>query len=231
MSGVVAGIALGPALPSTAPVIGLRGTGDLSHPDTPGTRQIGSPITLDIPGNGAFWFRDVDRVGESSCTYNKEALSIHGSGPKTIVLNPMQTACWYIVDTMGQTIPAGDWETLLDVSVISAEYSVTFQIWNADSHTVAGSPIGSCNSQSISGGDIQCLIPSVPAQALTSNQIVRIVIAFSTGLGTVSITYDDAASTSDSRATLPIPEFGDIAIPVLAVVVVSVLARRRRRQV
>jgi len=70
----------------------------------------------------------------------------------------------------------------------------------------------------------------VGAQALGANEEVRIYIAHSSAAGSVIISYDDADTTGDSRATLPIPEFTDIAIPAaLGLIVLAVIRRRRKR--
>lgn len=216
MTGILDGV--GPA-----PVRSLRAPSDNTNP---WPSQVHQPIALDISGNGVFWFRDTDST-ETSCTRNKVAMSTQGSGlAKTISLNAGDTACWYIDETSGQTIPAGDWETLLDIPLSTTTYDVRLEVWTKG----GGIPelIGSCTFTT-TGDDVRCPVTLVAQKIIASNQVIRIVVANS-GAGTVSIVYDDVASTGDSRATLPIPEFGDIAIPVLAVIAVSVIVRRRRRE-
>jgi len=195
-----------------------------------GTRGAEDPVVLDVSGNGVFWFRDTNHATETECTFNKVAKSTKGPGPaKTISLSTGQTACWYVDETTGQTIPTGSWETLLDVTVSSAEYDVRFQIWNKNTDTIAET-IGACNDVTTQGDDVQCLITSVAQKSITSDQVVRVVIAHSFASGTISIDYDDGDSSGDSRTTLPIPEFRDLLIPATFVVVVFVVIRRRSQR-
>jgi hypothetical protein len=186
---------------------------------------------FDISGNGPFWFRDTNHATEIACTTNKVAKSVKGAGPvKQITLSTGQSACWYVDETTSQTIPAGSWETLLDITTSGGgvEYDVLLQIWNMDANTVAET-VGSCVDITTTGDDVQCLVTGVLSKSLTSQQVVRIVIAHSFASGTVTIDYDDADSSGDSRTTLPIPEFSDIALPLVIVFVLIVVVRRRRR--
>jgi hypothetical protein len=202
---------------------------------TRGTRGVEAgpdpPIVFDISGNGPFWFRDTNHATEIACTTNKVAKSVKGAGPvKQITLSTGQSACWYVDETTSQTIPAGSWETLLDITTSGGgvEYDVLLQIWNMDANTVAET-VGSCVDITTTGDDVQCLVTGVLSKSLTSQQVVRIVIAHSFASGTVTIDYDDADSSGDSRTTLPIPEFSDIALPLVIVFVLIVVVRRRRR--
>jgi MYXO-CTERM domain-containing protein len=186
---------------------------------------------MDVSGNGAFWFRDTNHATETACTYNKVASSTKGSGPaKTITLNTGESACWYVDSTAGATIPTGIWETLLDLSNSGgADYNVSLEIWNLDTNTVAET-IQSCNDQTSFGNDIRCFLDPVAQKVLTGTQVVRLVFVHSAASGTVSIEYDDSDSTGDSRTTLPIPEFSDVAPAALAVVVLLLAVRARRRR-
>jgi len=197
-----------------------------------GTRSSPEPpVVMDVSGNGPFWFRDTNHATENACTYNKVASSTKGSGPaKMLNLSTTETACWYVDATTGQTIPTGVWETLMDISNTGgADYDVLIQIWNLDTNNVAET-IQMCNDQTSFGDDIRCFADPVAQKTLSSTQVVRIVFAHSAASGTVTIEYDDSDTTGDSRATLPIPEFGEVAITaMLAVFVVLASTYRRRR--
>jgi len=66
------------------------------------------------------YFRNADHATEVGCTANKVASPAQGAGPvASISLGPGQDACWYADARRGTTIPAGDWESLLDVSLSS----------------------------------------------------------------------------------------------------------------
>lgn len=199
-----------------------------------GTRSSPSPpITLDVSGNGVFFLRDTNHGTEVACTHNKRATSTKGTGPvKSITLNTGESACWYLDETQGKTIPTGTWETLLDLSSsASPAYSVSIQIWNLGPNTVAETVV-QCLDQTTFGDDVRCFVDSVPQKNLGGSQVVRVLVAYASGSGTVTIEYDDADTTGDSRATLPIPEFGEVGVPIVVAVllVVAVTARRWRRR-
>ena len=79
------------------------------------------------------------------------------------------------------------------------------------------------------GSDVTITTSSLAAQSLNSNQRFRFKITLVTGAtegGSISISYNGASGgSSDSRATIPIPEFEEVAIP-LAVVLILVPATR-----
>ena len=128
-------------------------------------------------------------------------------------------------DTVDSDYPHFD----LEYGPRPVEYDVRIEIWNVATDTVS-STIGSCLNVVTRGDDVQCLVSGVGAQALGANEEVRIYIAHSSAAGSVIISYDDADTTGDSRATLPIPEFTDIAIPAaLGLIVLAVIRRRRKR--
>jgi len=191
------------------------------------------PVVLDVSGNGVFFLRDTNHGTEVACTYNKQAIWTKGAGPvKSITLNAGESACWYIDETRGKTIPTGTWETLLDLSSSgSPAYNVSLQIWNLGPNTVAETVV-QCLDQTAFGDDVRCFADSVPQKNLGGSQVVRVLVAYASGSGTVTIEYDDADTTGDSRLTLPIPEFGDVGLPIVVAVflVVAMTARRCRRR-
>src|SRR2546426_12720114 len=111
---------------------------------------------------------------------------------KTMVLEAGNTACWYIDETSGATIPAGGWETLLDVwpGGTGAAYDVKMEVWNKDTDTVA-EQIVACTAITTFGNDVECFATGVPRKTLTSNQVVRVYIVNSGSGPSVSIEYDD----------------------------------------
>ena len=186
------------------------------------------PISLDVSGNGVFFLRDTNHGTEVACTHNKRAISTKGTGPvKSVALGTGESACWYIDETQGKTIPTGTWETLLDLSSSgSPAYSVSIQIWNLGPNTVAETVV-QCLDQTTFGDDVRCFLDSVPQKNLGGAQVVRVLVAFASGSGTVTIEYDDADTTGDSRVTLPIPEFGDVGLPIVAAIIFLFVATSR----
>jgi len=125
------------------------------------------------------------------------------------------------------------WIDYANIVSAAAEYDVYLQIWNLDTNTVAET-IGFCLDLTTRGEDLQCLVSGVAAKTVASNQVVRIRIAHSSALGTVRISYDDWDTTGDSRMTIPppvgIPEFQDVVLPMLAMVLVPIAWRRYHRR-
>ncbi len=196
-----------------------------------GTRGTPGPIVMDVPGNQKYYFHNTDHSTETACTYNKVADTTHGPGPVvTITLAPGEDACWYIDETTGTTIPAGTWETLLDISSggSGAAYDVEFDIWDLSTHGI-DTVIGSCTNVQDFGDDRNCQVTGVAEQTIGSTQVVRVSVTNSGSGPTVSIQIDGADTTGDSRATLPIPEFQDLFVPVAIVGFIYLVGRRRRR--
>ena len=109
------------------------------------------------------------------------------------------------------------------------DYGVYLDIWDMTADSVRA-PIGSCLGLTMSSDDVQCLISGAAAQTIASNEVVRIRVVHSGTAGTVSIDYDDADLTGDSRVTIPVPEFEEVALPVLATVLVPLVWRWSHRR-
>ncbi|MGI0148437.1 MAG: hypothetical protein ACREDF_02735, partial [Thermoplasmata archaeon] len=110
-------------------------------------------------------------------------------------------------------------------------YNMYLQIWDKSTDSVRAT-IGSCLGVTAAGDDQQCLLSSVASQTIASNEVVRIRVVHSGSAGTISVDYDNVDPTGNSRVTVPIPEFAEIAIPLAGVFFVAVVARRaasRRR--
>jgi len=127
-----------------------------------------------------------------------------------------------------------EWATIgvsLNPSSWSVEYDVYLDVWDKPTNTVK-TAIGSCLNVVTTGNDVQCLVSGVAQQVLDSDDVVRIRVTHSSPAGTVTIEYDDADSTGDSRVTIPtsIPEFGDVALPVLATVLMPIVWRWSHRR-
>ncbi|MGI0150040.1 MAG: hypothetical protein ACREDF_10995, partial [Thermoplasmata archaeon] len=129
-------------------------------------------------------------------------------------------------------IPTGTWESLLDLSSSgSPAYDVAIQIWNLGPNTVAETVV-QCSGQTTFGDDVRCFLDSVPQKNLGGSQVVRILVAYASGSGTVTIEYDDADTTGDSRLTLPIPEIDTFGLSLMAAMalVLGLTTRRYRRR-
>lgn len=82
----------------------------------PALRRAGGPDALDISAGETFWLLDAGHGTETACTTNKVASTNPGGGPvASLTLHPGESACWYLDEAAGQSIPEGTWETLLDL--------------------------------------------------------------------------------------------------------------------
>jgi hypothetical protein len=121
------------------------------------------------------------------------------------------------------------WIDYANVASGAAQFDVFFDIWNIDLNTIAET-VGTCADVTTRGSDVQCLVSSVPQKTIASNQVVRIRIAHSSTLGTVTIQFDNVDPTGNSRITIPVPEFGEVALPAAVSLLVPILWRARRRR-
>lgn len=128
-------------------------------------------------------------------------------------------------DTTDQTYPYFDFSW----GMRAVEYDVRLEIWNTLTDTVS-TTIGTCLNIITRGDDIQCLISGVAQQTLGVNEEVRIKIAHSSAAGTVIISYDDADTTGDSRATIPIPEFEFIFISIIFFAIILYVRRKKKNE-
>ncbi|HKZ63231.1 MAG TPA: ATPase domain-containing protein [Thermoplasmata archaeon] len=168
--------------------------------------------TIAAPGNGgaATWEAFVRKVTTTSANPSYEGAA---TAPSTGSNGELKLIAIHVNDS-------------------AAEYDVHLEIWNLD--TKVADPIGSCLNVMTRGEDVQCPVPTVPQKTLTANQVVRIRVAHSSAGGKVSIDYDNSGTaTGNSRATIPqvgIPEFQDVALPVLATILVPIVWRRAHRR-
>ncbi|TLZ49603.1 MAG: hypothetical protein E6K18_07760 [Methanobacteriota archaeon] len=202
-----------------------------AQPTRAATRGAHGPVVLDI--SGQWYLRDTPPSDQMGCTVNRKAERTQGSSNKSVTLTGNESACWDVDDTSGQTVPAGDWQSVLDIyssSPSDTTYNVIFQIWDKTNHQVV-TTIGSCTGVSNYGNDQTCTIYSVGSQTIASDQVVRLRVERAGGGGTVRIDYDSGTSAGDSRLFLAIPEFHDVAFPVtLGATAVLAIAWMRRRK-
>jgi hypothetical protein len=187
----------------------------------------------DVSGNVVYYFRFTS-TSETDCnTLNKAMSTTAGSGGTTVTLtNTNDAACWYY--QVGQNIPAGDWDAVIDAGEggggQGAKMDIYLEVWDFTSNSVQTS-IGSCTGINVPVSDYQCLITGVSAQTLGSEDGIRIKVTKSAGARTVIVQYDGpSAGSYDSRASIPIPEFEDVVLPVLVTVAVPIAVRWSRRE-
>jgi hypothetical protein len=81
------------------------------------------------------------------------------------------------------------------------------------------------------GSNVTITTPSIPAQTLNGNDRIRFAVTWVSGTS-VTVRYNGpnpTPGTSDSRATVPIPEFQDVAFPVAGALLVTLVGTARRR--
>lgn len=110
-------------------------------------------------------------------------------------------------------------------------YSVQIEICNTATCGSSTSLYGPTNANSFGNDVLQTT--SIAAQSLTASQYLRFRVAAVFG-GTVTVDYNGPnPGTSDSRVTIPIPEFGEIVLPLGGTIVIAAIIprwiRRRKR--
>ncbi|HII40265.1 MAG TPA: hypothetical protein HA326_03505 [Thermoplasmata archaeon] len=84
------------------------------------------------------------------------------------------------------------------------------------------------------GNNVTITTPSIAAHSLNGNDRIRFAVTWVSGTS-VTVSYNGPTptpGTSDSRATVPIPEFQDVAVPIGGAVLIALIGsgwRRRRR--
>ena len=127
-------------------------------------------------------------------------------------------------DTVDETYP---YWGLAFANSPSIQYDIRIEIWNKTTDSVVDT-IGTCLDATTYGDDVQCLISGVAQKTLASDQVVRIRLVHSSSFSTVTIDYDDADTTGDSRITIPVPEFSDVVVPIGLLAILVVCGRRGR---
>ena len=148
-------------------------------------------------------------------------------------------------DTVDETYP---YWGLAFVNSPSIQYDIRIEIWNKTTDSVVDT-IGTCLDATTYGDDVQCLIsgvagsgvgieagaivqlilPQVAGQGQRHDRGgVRIRLVHSSSFSTVTIDYDDADTTGDSRITIPVPEFSDVVVPIGLLAILVVCGRRGR---
>jgi hypothetical protein len=89
-------------------------------------------------------------------------------------------------------------------------------------------------TQTVFGNNVTITTPSISAQTLNGNDRIRFALTWVSGTS-ITVNYNGPSptpGTSDSRATVPIPEFQEVMVPILGAAVLSLIlpARRRRRE-
>jgi len=159
--------------------------------------------------------------------------------------NPSNGSAWFFSDLSSLQIGVRDNDaTTSEVRVSNVRLVVYFKpIYSVQidlcSSATCGGPTtlyGPTNANAFGNDVLQTA--SIAAQTLTSSQYLRFRVAFvspggTANGGTVTINYNGLFSgTSDSRVTIPVPEFGDIGLPIGTTILIAVVARRwiRRRK-
>ena len=205
-----------------------------------GAIQIDAQTSSTIPAAGD----DIRRNGESSGSSNQfthriaHSTSYWSDGQwQTFVRKVTTTSSSpsYEGGATGDATNSIDAEVKLiaiHVNDSAANYDVHLEIWNLNTNDVAET-IKSCTGVATRGEDVRCFITGVASKTISGTQVVRIRLVHSSSSGKVTFDYDFSDPTGNSRATIPatgIPEFQDIALPVLATVIVPFVWRRFRRK-
>jgi len=101
---------------------------------------------------------------------------------------------------------------------------VQIEICNTATCGSSTSLYGPTNANSFGNDVLQTA--SIAAQTLTASQFLRFRVAAVFG-GTVTVNYNGPSpGTSDSRVTIPIPEFSGIALPIGSTILIAIIGPR-----
>lgn len=185
--------------------------------------------TRDVLGNDLYFYRD-QATTETDCTFNNALSMIAGSTPRIITLDNIgDDACWYF--QIGQNIPAGDWDTVVDLGETGggqpSAVSIYLDIWDFGTHSLQDL-VGVCVGITPQL-EYQCLITGVPAKTLGLEDGIRMRINKDQGARDPQVWYNGAPpSDYDSRCSIPIPEFEDLVIPIMIAVIPVIMWSRRK---
>jgi len=150
--------------------------------------------------------------------------------------NPTTSAAWTLSDINALQAGVRDADaSTLEVRVSNVKVTVTFaSVYSVEidrcTDSACSTPTvlyGPTNGNTF-GNDATFTTGTIAAQTLGATERIRFKVTMVAG-GSVSVAYNGAyPGTSDSRATVPVPEFGDIAPPIVATLVMILVVRRQR---
>jgi len=150
--------------------------------------------------------------------------------------NPQTTAAWTLADINALQAGVRDADaTTREARVSHVKVTVTFvPVYSVEIDRCTDSACSSMNvlygptNGNTFGNDVTFTTGTIAAQTLGASERIRFIVTMVAG-GSISVAYNGAnPGTSDSRATVSVPEFSDIGPPVMATLLVVFIARRRR---
>ena len=166
------------------------------------------------------------------------ALATYTVWSDTWTTDPADSSAWTLSDINALQVGVRDNDgTTREVRVSHVKATVTFApVYSVEidkcSNEACTSYLtlyGPTNSNTY-GSDVTFTTGSIAAQTLSSSERIRFKITVEAG-GSVRINYNGAnPGASDSRATVPIPEFEALTIPLMAMIIVVPLVRRTARR-
>jgi len=192
--------------------------------------SIALPKPLDFAGSEFFLHvLGPPFTSATDCPVAQGMSTTRGSSSTTfITLNLGDTICFFSdVPLTDQPIPAGSWSASLDLSTSTL---TTMDLAFAVTDQNGGSPSPICSATlTTSGGVDQPASCTGSAVTVTNTQRIRLLIKVTSG-GPIDLIYDGVALSRDSSLTVPIPEFGDASISILAVISLIIFLGLRRKR-
>jgi len=198
--------------------------------DTGPRNVLPPPHTNGFSGT-TFYLRNVDSIiNPEDCLGAKTLSTTKGSGGGIgIPFTTGSFACFFTDPaTSAETVPAGNWMASFD---LSSGGSTTLRIAFAITDTNGLSPNPICSVDSLtSGGDNQSFQCSKNTGVNVSvDQRIRLRVDFLSG-SNITLFIEGGVGSADSSVTVPIPEFGELALPSAGVVIVILVISYRRRR-
>ncbi len=210
-------------IPVAAPAFASPGQFGITSSNFPGPRPN------DFAGF-TLYLHAASSIGSTGCPNARSLDSSPGSGIGTnVVITSGSFACFSTVgDTSSESVPAGDWTASLDFTTPGTPtVTVAFAVTNNDGSSVT--PVCSASSTTAGGNNqLFTCASNVPVPIGVGD---RIRLKVDVSGSDITLLFDGDPPSADSSLTVPIPEFGELAFPASAslVVIVLVVSRRRRR--
>jgi len=187
------------------------------------------PLTNGFSGS-TFYLRSASSISPADCLAAKTLSTTQGSGGGTsIPLTSGSFACFFTDSaTSVEIVPAGDWTASFDLSsVVGTTLRVAFAV--TDTNGLLPSPICSVDSLTTGGDNQPFQCSNSIGVVIAIGQRIRLRVDLLSG-NDIILFYDGGVGSPDSSVTVPVPEFGDLALPSAGVLMVILVVSYRRRR-
>jgi len=188
------------------------------------------PYTNNFSGS-VFYLRSSSSISPADCPVAKTLSTVQGSGGGTnISLTSGSVACFFTeLATSSESIPAGEWSASLDFSMVGASTTLGIEFAITDGNGLSPSVICTDTTSTPGGNNRSFGCSNGTGVGVVVGQRIRFRLSFVSG-DNITLFFDGGVGSPDSSVTVPIPEFGDVALPSAGVLMLILLISYRRRR-